>query len=125
MNLVPMFVVAVAVGVATVTDLRYLKVYNWLTFPLLAAGLTFHAAREGWLQRWRKSIDRLICTHPSHAPSPAGDARSSYHGRLPDGGGSVKLERFEGGTGLVDTTTFPCETCLSRVMCHKVWESQK
>jgi len=48
MNLVPMFVVAVAVGVATVTDLRYLKVYNWLTFPLLAAGLTFHAAREGW-----------------------------------------------------------------------------
>lgn len=40
---VPLFVVAVATGVALVTDLWKFKVYNALTFPLLLSGLMFHS----------------------------------------------------------------------------------
>lgn len=34
--------------VATITDLRSMRIPNWLTLPLLAAGLAFGAATGGW-----------------------------------------------------------------------------
>jgi Flp pilus assembly protein protease CpaA len=40
--LVPFVVAVGAVGVATVTDIRTLKVHNILTFPLLISGLLYH-----------------------------------------------------------------------------------
>ena len=49
MESVPIIVVCVAVCVATVTDVRYLKVFNWLTLPLLLAGLIFHGIDSSWV----------------------------------------------------------------------------
>ncbi|PHS11681.1 MAG: hypothetical protein COA78_09205 [Blastopirellula sp.] len=48
MDLIPIIVVCAAICVATVTDLRFLKVYNWLTLPLLALGLGYHTITSGW-----------------------------------------------------------------------------
>jgi prepilin peptidase CpaA len=48
MDWVPIFVVCVAVCVAVITDLRSLKVYNWLTIPLLLSGLIFNFASDGF-----------------------------------------------------------------------------
>jgi prepilin peptidase CpaA len=48
MDLVPIIVVCAAVGVATITDIRWLKVFNWLTLPLLLSGLIFHGVQSGW-----------------------------------------------------------------------------
>ena len=39
---IPLAVVAVATGIALVTDLWKFKVYNGLTLPLIVAGLLFH-----------------------------------------------------------------------------------
>lgn len=39
---VPVIVVLVAVGIATVTDVRTFKIHNVLTLPLLASGLAYH-----------------------------------------------------------------------------------
>ena len=36
-------VVAVALTIAAITDLRQFKVYNVLTFPLIISGILFHA----------------------------------------------------------------------------------
>ena len=49
MNWVPFAVVVLAVVVATITDFRWLKVYNWLTLPLFALGLLYHSLLGGWL----------------------------------------------------------------------------
>lgn len=35
-------------AVATVTDLRSRKIYNWLTFPAMAAGLILNGIMSGW-----------------------------------------------------------------------------
>ncbi|HET6574289.1 MAG TPA: A24 family peptidase [Fimbriiglobus sp.] len=43
----PVIVVLVAVGIATVTDLRMFKIHNVLTLPLLATGLVYHAVVGG------------------------------------------------------------------------------
>jgi Flp pilus assembly protein protease CpaA len=43
----PVIVVVGAVLVAVCTDVRSLKVYNWLTIPLLIAGITFHTGTAG------------------------------------------------------------------------------
>ena len=48
MEMIPIIVVCTAVGVATITDIRFLKVYNWLTLPLLAMGLAYHGIFSGW-----------------------------------------------------------------------------
>lgn len=34
--------------IATFTDLRSMRIPNWLTFPLLAAGLAYGGAKGGW-----------------------------------------------------------------------------
>lgn len=41
-------VLVAAAGVACFTDLRSMKIPNWLTLPLLAAGLTHAAMTGGW-----------------------------------------------------------------------------
>jgi prepilin peptidase CpaA len=46
--LIPMSVVLVAVGVASVTDLWKFKVPNLITLPLLGSGLLFHGVSGGW-----------------------------------------------------------------------------
>lgn len=41
--------VAIAAGlIATFTDLRSMRIPNWLTLPLLAAGLAYGGSRGGW-----------------------------------------------------------------------------
>jgi prepilin peptidase CpaA len=45
---IAVIVVCVAVAVATFTDVRTLKVHNWLTLPLAVTGLAYHAALGGW-----------------------------------------------------------------------------
>jgi prepilin peptidase CpaA len=45
--IIPFAVVITASLVATVTDLRHLKVYNALTFPLLLSGPVYHLATGG------------------------------------------------------------------------------
>lgn len=40
-------VLAAALIVATVTDIRSQRIYNWLTFPLMASGLLAHALHGG------------------------------------------------------------------------------
>lgn len=41
--------VLIAAGlIATFTDLRSMRIPNWLTLPLLASGLAYGAARGGW-----------------------------------------------------------------------------
>ena len=39
----PIFVVVVALVIASITDLRHFRIYNWLTLPLAASGLIYHA----------------------------------------------------------------------------------
>lgn len=39
--------VGVILAVATVTDLRFQKIPNWLTFPAMAMGLCYHVAASG------------------------------------------------------------------------------
>jgi len=45
----PLAVVVLAVVVATITDLRWLKVYNWLTLPLFGLGVFYHSLLSGWM----------------------------------------------------------------------------
>jgi len=40
-------VLATALLIATITDLRSQKIYNWLTFPLILSGLVAHAMNAG------------------------------------------------------------------------------
>jgi prepilin peptidase CpaA len=47
MDWAPLGVVAVALVAATFTDVRTLKVHNWLTIPLFLSGLLYHAAVGG------------------------------------------------------------------------------
>lgn len=44
---VPVGVVAVALAIATVTDLRMFKIHNLLTIPLLISGLLYHGLVTG------------------------------------------------------------------------------
>lgn len=45
---IPWIVVASSALVASFTDVRYFKVHNRLTFPLLVSGLAFHTIVAGW-----------------------------------------------------------------------------
>jgi prepilin peptidase CpaA len=42
MNFTISIILAAALLTATVTDLKSRRIYNWLTFPLMLAGLVFH-----------------------------------------------------------------------------------
>lgn len=46
-RVLPFVIVVVTVMIATITDLRTLKVHNWLTFPVLLSGLVFHWVVNG------------------------------------------------------------------------------
>ena len=46
-GVLPYVVVMVAVLIATVTDVRTLKIHNWLTFPLFLGGLIYHLIMGG------------------------------------------------------------------------------
>ena len=39
---------AVALIIASITDIRRQRIYNWLTFPLILTGFAFHAMAGGW-----------------------------------------------------------------------------
>ncbi len=56
----PLIVVAVATGIALVTDLWKFKVYNGLTLPLLVAGLLFHGIAPAGLGLTFSSLG-LLC----------------------------------------------------------------
>jgi len=45
---IPILVIYAASTLATITDVRRFRVANALTLPLLASGLIYHAAMEGW-----------------------------------------------------------------------------
>ena len=47
MNFTISIILAAALLTATVTDLKSQRIYNWLTFPLMLAGLAFHATVGG------------------------------------------------------------------------------
>ncbi len=56
----PLLVVACAAVVAAVTDVWKYKVHNFLTLPLLAAGLVYHAALEGWSGFLHSALAALV-----------------------------------------------------------------
>ena len=45
---IPLIVVGLSALAASITDVRYFKVHNRLTFPLLVSGLVFSAVVGGW-----------------------------------------------------------------------------
>ena len=45
---IPLIVVGLSALAASITDIRYFKVHNRLTFPLLVSGIVFHAVLGGW-----------------------------------------------------------------------------
>lgn len=47
MNFIITIILAAALLTATITDLRRQRIYNWLTFPLMLAGLAFHTTVGG------------------------------------------------------------------------------
>lgn len=47
MNLVITAILAVALLIAVITDLRSHRIHNWLTFPLMLGGFAFHVAIGG------------------------------------------------------------------------------
>lgn len=47
MNLFITTILATALLIATITDLRSQKIYNWLTFPLILSGLAAHTINGG------------------------------------------------------------------------------
>lgn len=58
--------VAIAIGciIATYTDVRWGKIYNWTTFPLIALGLVMNAS----LGQWQLGIIGLIAAFAIHYP---------------------------------------------------------
>lgn len=42
-------VLGCVLGMAVYTDLRFGKIYNWLTIPCMAIGVTLNAAAGGWV----------------------------------------------------------------------------
>lgn len=48
MDLFITIMIVAALTVATVTDLRSQRIYNWLTFPLMLSGLLAHTLFSGW-----------------------------------------------------------------------------
>ena len=47
MTSIPFVVALVGSAIASATDVRHFKVYNWLSFPLLLSGLIFHTWNLG------------------------------------------------------------------------------
>ncbi len=47
MNFTIAIILAAALVTATITDLKSQRIYNWLTFPLMLAGLIFHTIVGG------------------------------------------------------------------------------
>ncbi len=48
MELLITIILGVAIAIATITDLKSQRIYNWLTFPLMASGLIAHTIFGGW-----------------------------------------------------------------------------
>jgi len=48
MNLLISIVLAVALLIASITDIRSQRIYNWLTFPVILAGFITHTAFGGF-----------------------------------------------------------------------------
>ncbi|CCH48690.1 A24 family peptidase [Pseudodesulfovibrio piezophilus] len=48
MDIIISSVLAAALAIATVTDLKRQRIYNWLTFPLITTGLGAHTIHAGW-----------------------------------------------------------------------------
>jgi len=81
-------------AVASVTDLRRQKIYNWTTYPGILAGLALNAAAEGWPGAEDALWGFLVC----------GGSMLVCFVFFPDlGGGDVKLMAMLGsGLGLND-----------------------
>ncbi len=47
MELFISIILVVALIIATITDIRSQRIYNWLTFPLILSGLLFHTLDSG------------------------------------------------------------------------------
>lgn len=48
MNYLTIIVLATALIISTITDLKSQRIYNWLTFPLMLSGLIAHTVFGGW-----------------------------------------------------------------------------
>ncbi len=95
-------VLAVALLICLVTDLRSKLIYNWVTVPAMVLGLTLSAWEGGWAGLGDAAIGLLVCGGVMLLPFLAGGM----------GGGDVKLLAAVGALGGAGfglrTTVYAC-----------------
>src|SRR5512136_548273 len=43
-----MFILLIVLAIAAITDVRTRRIPNWLTYPTMGAGLSYHVYANGW-----------------------------------------------------------------------------